>query len=395
MPIRSLEGVRIAAFTQFLLGPAGVQLLADLGADVVKVEAPRTGAWERCWSGAEAFPGGVSAFFMLANRNVRSVTLNLKSEPGLEAARKLIETSEIVVENFRPGVMNRLGLGYESAKQLRPEIIYVSASGYGSGSPYRDLPGQDLLIQAVSGLASISGRAGEVPVPLGAAMVDQHGAALLAMATLAAVLHRDRTGEGQHVEVVMMDAAFDLATEPVVYHLSGAHLERPRSWVSDTFHAAPYGIYPTSDGAVAISMSPVAQVRHALGEPTELEPFEDPSMAFERRDDISTALGQVLRGMSTDEVVERLRAEAVWCAPVNDLETALADPAVRYLDPVLEFDHPEAGRVRVLKHPVRYSVGEPRLRHLPPRVGEHTDQVLGELGYSADSIAAMRSSGAA
>ena len=395
MPIRSLEGVRIAAFTQLLLGPAGVQLLADLGADVVKVEAPRTGAWERCWSGAEAFPGGVSAFFMLANRNVRSVTLNLKSEPGLEAARKLIETSEIVVENFRPGVMDRLGLGYESAKQLRPEIIYVSASGYGSGSPYRDLPGQDLLIQAVSGLASISGRAGEVPVPLGAAMVDQHGAALLAMATLAAVLHRDRTGEGQHVEVVMMDAAFDLATEPVVYHLSGAHLERPRSWVTDTFHSAPYGIYPTRDGAVAISMSPVAQVRHALGEPTELEPFEDPSIAFERRDDISTALGQVLRGMSTDEVVERLRAEAVWCAPVNDLKTALADPAVRYLDPVLEFDHPEAGRVRVLKHPVRYSVGEPRLRHLPPRVGEHTDQVLGELGYSADSIAAMRSSGAA
>ncbi|HKA48503.1 MAG TPA: CaiB/BaiF CoA-transferase family protein [Candidatus Dormibacteraeota bacterium] len=394
MPIRSLEGVRIATFTQFLLGPAGVQLLADLGADVVKVEAPHKGAWERHWSGAETFPGGVSAFFMLANRNVRSVTLNLKSDPGLEAARKLIQSSEIVVENFRPGVMHRLGLGYESAKQLRPEIVYVSASGYGSKGPYRDLPGQDLLIQAVSGLASINGRGGEVPVPLGAAMVDQHGAALLAMATLAAVLHRDRTGEGQHVEVVMMDAAFDLATEPVVYHLSGAQLERPRSWVTDTFHAAPYGIYPTRDGAVAISMSPVAQVRHALGEPPELEPFEDPAIAFERRDDISTALGRVVRGMSTNEVVERLRAEAVWCAPVNDLEAALADPAVRYLDPVLEFDHPEAGRVRVLKHPVRYSVGEPPLRHLPPRIGEHTDEVLGELGYSADSIAAMRSSGA-
>ncbi|HKA10532.1 MAG TPA: CaiB/BaiF CoA-transferase family protein [Candidatus Dormibacteraeota bacterium] len=393
MPIRSLEGVRIAAFTQFLLGPAGVQLLADLGADVVKVEAPHQGAWERHWSGAESFPGGVSAFFMLANRNVRSVTLNLKSDPGLEAARKLIESSEIVVENFRPGVMDRLGLGYQSAKQLRPEIVYVSASGYGSRGPYRDLPGQDLLIQAVSGLASISGRAGEHPVPLGAAMVDQHGAALLAMATLAAVLHRDRTGEGQHVEVVMLDAALDLATEPVVYHMSGAQLERPRSWVTDTFHAAPYGIYPTSDGAVAISMSPVAQVRHALGDPPELEPFEDPAIAFERRDDISTALGRLLQGMPTREVVERLRAEAVWCAPVNDLETALADPAVRYLNPVLEFDHPEAGRVRVLKHPVRYGVGEPRLRHLPPRVGEHTDQVLGELGYSADSIAAMRSSG--
>ncbi|HKF18527.1 MAG TPA: CaiB/BaiF CoA-transferase family protein [Candidatus Dormibacteraeota bacterium] len=394
MPIRSLEGVRIAAFTQFLLGPAGVQLLADLGADVIKVEAPRTGAWERYWSGAETFPGGVSAFFMLANRNVRSVTLNLKSDSGLEAARKLIESSEIVVENFRPGVMDRLGLSYESAKQLRPEIIYVSASGYGSTGPCRDLPGQDLLIQAVSGLASISGRAAEAPVPLGAAMVDQHGAALLAMATLAAVLHRDRTGEGQRVEVVMLDAAFDLATEPFVYHLNGAQLERPRSWITDTFHAAPYGTYPTSDGAVAISMSPVAQVRRALGGPPELEPFEDPSVAFERRDDISTALGRVLRGMPTAEAVERLRAEAVWCAPVNDLDAALADPAVRHLDPVLEFDHPEAGQVRVLKHPVRYSAGEPQLRHLPPGVGEHTEEVLGELGYSADSIAALRSSGA-
>ena len=394
MPIRSLEGVRIAAFTQFLLGPAGVQLLADLGADVVKVEAPRTGAWERQWSGAETFPGGVSAFFMLANRNVRSVTLDLKSAPGLEAARKLIESSEIVVENFRPGVMDRLGLGYESAKQLRPEIIYVSASGYGSMGPYRDLPGQDLLIQAVSGLASISGRAGELAVPLGSAMVDQHGAALLAMATLAAVLHRDRTGEGQRVEVVMLDAAFDLASEPFVYHLNGAQLERPRSWLTDTFHEAPYGIYPTSDGAVAISMSPVAQVRHALGEPPELEPFEDPTVAFERRDDISTALGRRLREMSTAEAVERLRAEAVWCAPVNDLDSALADPAVRYLDPVLEFDHPDAGLVKVLKHPVRYSVGEAQLRHLPPSVGEHTDEVLSELGYSADRIAAMRSLGA-
>src|SRR5919108_4078876 len=136
MTIRSLEGIRIAAFTQFLLGPAGVQLLADLGADVVKVEAPHTGAWERHWAGAESFPGGVSAFFMLANRNVRSLTLNLKSEGGLQAARKLVSSSDILVENFRPGVMERLGLGYEAARDLRSDIIYVSASGYGSQGPY-------------------------------------------------------------------------------------------------------------------------------------------------------------------------------------------------------------------------------------------------------------------
>src|SRR5262249_56444041 len=137
-------------------------------------------------------------------------------------------------------------------------------------------------------------------------------------------------------------------------------------------HARPYGICPARDGAVAISMSPVAEVRHALGEPPELEPFEDPAIAFERRDDISTALGRVVRGMSTNEVVERLRAEAVWCAPVNDLEAALADPAVRYLDPVLEFDHPEAGRGRGLEHPRRYSVGEPPPPPLPPRLRRPT-----------------------
>lgn len=394
MPIQSLAGVRIAAFTQFLLGPAGIQLLADLGADVVKVEAPGTGAWERHWAGAETFPGGVSAFFMLANRNQRSVTLNLKSPEGLEAARRLIASSDIVVENFRPGVMERLGLGYEAVKQLRPDVIYVSASGYGAEGPYRHLPGQDLLIQAVSGLASLAGRAGEVPMPMAAAMIDQHGAALLAMATLAAVLHRDRTGEGQRVEVVMMEAAFNLATEPVVYHLNGAQLQRPGSWVTDTFHEAPYGIYPTSDGAVAISMSTIARIRKALGDPPELQPFEDPAIAFARRDEISKALGDVLVRLRTAEVVDRLRSDGLWCAPINDLETAFSDPAVEHLDPVLEFDHPDAGRVRVLKHPARYGAGEPELRHLPPRVGEHTDEVLAELGYSAASISKLRSAGA-
>jgi crotonobetainyl-CoA:carnitine CoA-transferase CaiB-like acyl-CoA transferase len=331
---------------------------------------------------------------MLANRNLRSLTLNLKSKEGLEAARRLAGSCDIVVENFRPGVMDRLGLGYEAVRELRPDAIYVSASGYGAQGPYRDLPGQDLLIQAVSGLASISGRRDEVPVPLPAAMVDQHGAALLAMATLAAVLHRERTGEGQRVEVVMMEAAFDLATEPFVYHLNGAKLERPASWVTDTFHEAPYGIYPTSDGAVAISMSTVAKIRKALGNAPELEPFEDPTLAYPRRDEISRALGRILERMSTAEVVERLRSDGLWCAPVNDLDTALADPAVRELDPVLEFDHPEAGRVRVLKHPARYGAGEPELRHVPPSVGEHTDEVLGELGYSPEAIAQMRSSGA-
>ena len=394
MPIQSLRGVRIAAFTQFLLGPAGVQLLADLGADVIKVEAVGTGAWERHWSGAATFSSGVSTFFMLANRNQRSMTINLKSPDGLKAARRLVASSDIVVENFRPGVMERLGLGYDAARELRADIIYVSASGYGAEGPYRDLPGQDLLIQALSGVAAITGRADEPPVPAGAAIIDQHGGALLAMAALAAVLHRDRTGEGQRVEVVMVDAAFNLYTEPVVYHLNGAALERPRSRVSDTFHEAPYGIYPTSDGAVAISVVKVADLRAALGGADVLVPFDDPALAFTRRDEICTILAGILAPMATADIVRRLRARNLWCAVVNDLDEAFADPAVRSLDPVLELEHPEAGTVRVLRHPARYGAGEPELRRQPPRLGEHTSEVLAELGYSANEIEALGESGA-
>jgi crotonobetainyl-CoA:carnitine CoA-transferase CaiB-like acyl-CoA transferase len=243
-------------------------------------------------------------------------------------------------------------------------------------------------------MAWLTGRDGQVPQPGGAAIVDQHGAALLAMGTLAALLHRQRNGEGQHVEVVMAQAALDLFTEPYVYHLNGAPLQRPASWVTDTFHEAPYGIYPTADGAVAVSMASVADVRRALGDAAELAPYSDPAIAFERRDEISAALGEVLIRLTTSEIVDRLRAQNLWCAPVHDVQAAFADPAIRYLDPVLEFDHPVAGKVRVLKHPVRYGAGPPELRYLPPQVGEHTDQVLEELGYSSAEVAALRSSGA-
>ena len=379
-PLRTLEGVRIAAFTQFLLGPAAVQYLADLGADVVKVEAPGGGAWERRWAGADTFPGGVLAFFLLANRNLRSVTLDLKSARGLEAARRLIASADVVVENFRPGVMDRLGLGYEAARAVRPDVIYASASGYGADGPSRDLPGQDLLIQALSRLGWLTGRRGQDPVSAGAAVVDQHGAALLAMGLLAALVHRERTGEGQRIEVTMLHAALDLMTEPVVYRLNGAAIERPEEAIADTFHAAPYGFYRTRDGHVAISMTPVARLREALGDPEPWEGLDDPAAAFPERDRIRAALGPLVERHSTQELVALLRSHGVWCAPVNSLDAALADPALGHLQPVLEMDHPLAGRVKVLKHPVRYGAGEPELRHLPPEAGQHTAEVLRELG---------------
>ncbi|MGH7911878.1 MAG: CaiB/BaiF CoA transferase family protein, partial [Candidatus Dormibacteraceae bacterium] len=269
------------------------------------------------------------------------------------------------------------------------DLIYASGTGYGTDSPFRDQPGQDLIIQALSGLAAATGRAGEDPVPVGAAVVDQHGAALLAMGILAALLHRERTGEGQRLELPMLAAAIDLATEPLVYRANGAGNERPREPVASTFHGAPYGIYRTRDRHIALSMSPLAQVSAALGDPPSLRPYLDPARAYRDRDRIRAAVAPLLRNRPTEELLDDLRRGGVWCAVVNDLGQALEDPAVRFLEPFWEIDHPRAGRVRVVAHPVRYGAGRPELRHLPPEVGEHTAEVLAELGYGAGELGAL------
>jgi crotonobetainyl-CoA:carnitine CoA-transferase CaiB-like acyl-CoA transferase len=391
--MKTLSGIKILSLTQFLLGPAGVQYLADLGADVIKIEPPG-GAWERTWSGANHFLNGISPFFMLSHRNVRSITLNLKQQEAQEVARRLIASADVLVQNFRPGVVKRFGLDYDAVRSINPRLVYASVSGYGEESPDRALPGQDLLIQAMSGLMTATGRASEPPTPAGAAIVDQHGAALLAMGILAALFHRERTGEGQKIEVTMIQAALDLQLEPVTYYLNGAHLARPAHAIASTFHSAPYGVYETADGHMVLSMTSVRTLSEALGGVQALEPYETPALAMPQREEIAEILMPILRGRSTAEWIATLRERGVWCAPVNGYDEVFAEPAVQYLDPVQEFDHPEAGHVRLLKHPVRYGVGEPGVQRLPPGIGEHTLEVLQDAGYSADEIENLRVTGA-
>ncbi len=393
-PLELLKGIKVLSFTQFLFGPAGVQYLADMGADVIKIEPPGNGAWERTWAGADAFLNGVSVFYLLAHRNTRSLTLNLKKPDAQDVARRLISEADVMVENFRPGVMERFGLAYEQVRRVNPRVIYVAASGYGEDGPYRDLPGQDLLVQALAGLAAATGREGDVPMPAGAAIVDQHGAALLAMGVLGALLHRERTGEGQRIEVTLMQAALDLQMEPITYYLNGGLVRRPREPLGSAFHAAPYGVYETGDGYIALSLSPIRDVGAALGNPPELAPYEDPRLALVKKDEIYRALAPLLRNRTTGELVELFRAHGVWVAPVNGYDEVFQDPGVRHLDPLMEVNHRRAGKVRMLKHPVRYSSGEPRVRRVPPEVGEHTEEILAELGYSRQEMDRLRQSGA-
>jgi crotonobetainyl-CoA:carnitine CoA-transferase CaiB-like acyl-CoA transferase len=391
-PLAILQGVRVLSFTQFLLGPSGVQFLADLGADVVKIEPPGGKLWERNWSGCDLYLNDVSVFFMSTHRNQRSLALDLKHPDGQAVARRLIEKADVLVQNFRPGVMERLGLGYAAAAALNPRLIYVSASGYGETSPYRDRPGQDLLLQAMSGLAHISGRAGQPPTPVGTAVVDQHGATLLALGVLAALLERARTGRGLHVEVSMLRAALDLQLEVVTYFLNGARMEKSPTSLASMFHPGPYGVYATKDGHVVLSMSPLSTLAEAL-DSAELRARATVPYNFADREEIARVCEAIMPTRTTGEWVEYLVPRGVWAAPVLTHAEAFEDPAVRAAELVDEVDHPVAGRVRLLRFPLEFSTGRASVRRPPPMPGEQTDEILRELGYQAADVRRLHEEG--
>lgn len=378
-----LQGVRVLSFTHFLQGPSASQLLADLGAEVIKIE-PVGGSFERAWSAPDSFVGDHSTFFLLANRNVKSVAFDLKAGPLQLALKELVKSADILIESFRPGAMDRLGLGYEAVKELNPKMIYCSLSGYGSSGPYKNRPGQDVLIQAMSGLAAASGGANQPPTPAGASLVDQHAAVLGAMGILAALIKRGHTGKGTRVESNLLNAALDLQIEPLGYFLNGTAPTRSTSNISSGYYKAPYGVFKTADGFICLSINSLNSLARVFAD--EWFNTVDSTEELARREEINERVAQHAAKSPTDALIMAFEENKIWYAPVNTYEDVITDPQVLHNDSFLDIELEDGKQARVLAHPVKYDGERPALHRRPPRLGEHTEEVLKSVGYDTATI---------
>jgi crotonobetainyl-CoA:carnitine CoA-transferase CaiB-like acyl-CoA transferase len=383
-----LDGVKILSFNHYLAGPLAAQTLADLGADVIAIE-PIEGAFQRNWAVANHFVAGDSVNHLATGRNKRSVAVDLKHPDGVAAVKRLVATADVVMENFRPGTMAKLGLGYDSLKAINPALIYAVATGFGSEGPYKDRPGQDLLLQAMSGLAMRTGRADGEPTAVGAVIVDQHAASLYAMSILAALFARTKSGKGRLVEVNLYQAALDLQVEPLTAWLNGAPSPTSRgpAGIAAWFSPGPYGVHATADGHMAISMATPSALAVAL-ESEELQKFADTD-SFSKREEITRIVAIRLKQKSTSDWLPSLEAARVWHAPVQDYRDLESDPQLRHLGVFKSAESAGGAPIRMVAHPARYDGQTPEVRLVPQRLGAQTREVLGEIGYGAADIDAM------
>lgn len=391
----ALAGVRVLDLTRALAGPYCTLMLGDHGADVIKVEMPGTGDETRSWMPPAM--NGVSAYYLSINRNKRSVTVDLKNPEGAKVVERLMERCDVVVENFSPGTLARLGFPDDRIRAINRRAIVCHVSGFGQDGPGRAWPAYDLIVQGMGGIMSLTGEVGNDPVMVGVPQADIVAGMFAAFAITAALHARERTGEGQVIDATMIGGQVALLSRQAARYFADGTVPRPEGNV----HASivPYQTFRASDGHVNVGVANNALWERFcraldLEELLEDARFTDNPRRVAHRKDIVPVIERRLRTLTKAEIVRRLREANVPVGPINTLDEVFADPVVRHLGLIAEVDHPTAGRVRAPGIPVRMTGTPPSVRRAPPLLGEHTDEVLADLGYSPDEVVALRRDGA-
>lgn len=368
-----LAGLKVLDFTALLQGPLATQILADLGADVVKVEK-EDGEWMRHWGIFMARTHGETDAFLAYNRNKRSVAADLRDDADCEKLLELVRKADVVVENFRPGVMDRLGLGFEALREINPGLIYAASSGFGQTGPYAKRPGQDYLVQAITGAMWLTGRRDDPPFLFGAAIADEFTGIHLALGILAALHYRERTGEGQRVDVDLLGGVMAIQQQELTAWLNNdVPMDRPAGNVGHPGITAPCGVYETSNGYLLLSMVPCPKLGEILGVDW-LNRFDDNDKMYAARDEVYELLSQHFCNETTEHWIDLLSAHDVWCAPVKKYADIENDPQIQHKQLIWEVPYGDAGETyRTVGSPFTFSTSPVNVHRSAPRTGQHTE----------------------
>lgn len=384
---KPLDGLKVIDFTRVLAGPFSTMLLADMGADVIKIENPKGGDDSRAFG---PFKNGLSAYYVSLNRSKRSVTLNLKEERVKEILKKMIGKADILVENFKPGTMKKLGLDYESLKEINPGLIYASSSGFGQTGPYSSRAAYDLILQGMSGFMSITGFDAAQPVKAGSSIADVFAGVFTTVGILAALEHRRKTGQGQHVDVAMLDCMIATLENAVATYDCTKKAPLPIGNVHRSI--SPFASFPTADGLVNVCAGNDelwSKFCETVGMKEYItdERFVNNKGRVENFGELSKIIAEHTIKRSTAEWMEALDAVKVPCGPIMNIEQVVNDPQVKARNMIVELDHGQAGKFMVPGVPIRFSETPASIKSIAPALGEHNFEVLGEeLGLSREEV---------
>lgn len=374
--MKPLDGMIVLDFSQFLAGPSAALRLADLGARVIKIERPGSGDGSRKMTLHDLMSDGDSVLFQTINRNKESYCANLKDPHDLECVKNLIKKSDAMIENFRPGIMKKLGLDYESVHELNPKLVYGTVTGYGSTGPWIAKPGQDLLVQSLSGLAWLNGNTDQPPTPFALSVADSYTGIHLAEGILACLFRRLSTGEGGHVEVSLLESVIDMQFEVLTTYLNDGHQPPVRSSFNNAhaYLSAPYGIYETSDSYIALAMGSITDLGNYL-ESSKLQSYDDQQEWFEKRDEIKSIIADILKTNTTDHWVSLLRSHGYWCSEVLNWEQLLEHDAFKSLEFLQTIKRPDKHELIVSRCPISFQDGHVYSSKWAPELGEDTEKI--------------------